>query len=264
MQNNIFQLERFGKLAKRNFYQDNKKNLNNIIAFVGFPVLFFLFNLFNGHTTFSADARLTVMVIIIVLAFIFAPFHFFSETNQPRKGFIDAMLPASLFEKYLLMQLTCLIVAPLMPLVFYGGIDWLLSAIAPNVFRGSALQQLFSSDEFKWDGYMALIVAQQFIFFFNLHFVRNKMVKTIATLFVMQIAIMTILFLVVRLFFWGYVNGTVDGNLEVNILNGKSLLIADGYDVLTVMTQILRILLHIVLPIGLVIGSYFRFKSIRY
>lgn len=111
---------------------------------------------------------------------------------------------------------------------------------------------------------MALIVAQQFIFFFNLHFVRNKMVKTIATLFVMQIAIMTILFLVVRLFFWGYVNGTVDGNLEVNILNGKSLLIADGYDVLTVLTQILRILLHIVLPIGLVVGSYFRFKSIRY
>lgn len=264
MQNNIFQFDRFSMLLRRTFFQEGKKKLHTIIGFLGFPVLIFLINILYGSEMLDINSRSKLLSVIVLFFIIFAPFNFFLEYNHPKRGLINAMLPASLFEKYLSMQFVCIIVAPLLPIALYGGMDFILASIFPNVLQGSALSEFLNFKASSWEFYVMLFVTQQLIFFFNLHFVANKQIKTLASIILIPIVMISIFLLMIKLFASEFFTNDFDHSMNINIPSGKSLMIHQGDPLITVLIQLWRIFANIVLPIILVIGSYFRMKTIRY
>lgn len=263
MQNNIFQFDRFFKLMKRGITHQPKKKLQMVIGFTGIPILAFLINISNGRDIFDVGSRANFLSAIVFVIFIASPFTFFKEINHPKRGLIDAMLPASTLEKYLLMQLTCVIVAPLIPIVLYGGMDFILASIFPNILQGFALSEFLNFKASSWEFYVMLFVTQQLIFFFNLHFVANKQIKTLASIILIPIVMISIFLLMIKLFASDFFTN-YDHNMNINIPSGKSLMIHQGDPLITVLIQLWRIFADIVLPVILVIGSYFRMKTIRY
>lgn len=265
MQNNIFQLDRFYKLLKRKMlFQSKKTIIQTIISFVGIPLLFLTVALISGDD-FGLTTRTSFFMAIMIGLFLAAPFHYFSDINEPRKGLMDAMLPASLLEKYIMMQFTCLIVAPLLPFVMFGGTDWIISTLAPSSFDGSVYSNLKSVKEIPWDMLMSGIALQQLVIFFNMHFIRNKKIKTLGTIIVLHIAGMLLFFLAIRLFAWDFVTGSMTGaDININLLNGDSLFFSLKDHPIIILIQLTRIFAAIILPTGLLIGSYYKLKSIKF
>ncbi len=263
MSNNIFDINRFGKLTYRKWFHPTNFAWRTVFSFASLPLLFLLFNLMGDSSTVSLGSRYNVLVFLIVLSIVFSPFIFFFNYNHPKKGIIDAMLPASILEKYLVMQLTGIIYAPLLVVVLYGGMDSLLALLFPKVMSGFAVAQFVSLVELNWEKILILFTLQQCILFCNLWFRRNKPLKTFGVIMLFHIILTGI---VVGLFFIFIDDMPHMVGVTFNVYEGRgqSLLIKSGDHPSVVIIQLLRIFVDIVMPIGLVIGSYFMLKTKRY
>ena len=262
MQNNTFQFNRFFRLIKRELNHQTKTKLFFLIAFGGLPVFLFLLNILQGNDFLDVNARMNFLLIIMTIIFIFSPFIFFYGVNHPKKGLIDVMLPASVFEKYLYMQLASIITAPLFALVVYGGVDAVLSLLAPSVFKGSAVvHTIIYLQNTGWQTYTNLFIFQQLIFFFNLYFVTHKLLKTIGTALVFQIALTALVILIIKLAFPMLFENE---DLYINIPGKGSLIFAQSDSAIEVIMKSFRLFFYFIFPVTLVIGSYLRMKSIRY
>ena len=171
------------------------------------------------------------------------------------------MLPASATEKYVAIQLTCL-VAPLAMLLLFGATDSLLAFIFPKVYGGyavtSTVKDFFSLGTLTQD-----FVLMQIILFCNLLFTRRKILKTIGVFILTLIAFLAIAGIGITI--WNSM--TPISNFEDNSFNfgSRSLFDIRANDHPFVVTvQILRIFLQIVLPILLMIGSYWVLKNKKY
>ncbi len=257
MQNNIFQLHRFYKLLKRKvLFQSKKSILFMMISYVGLPLLFLVIGIISGDGIDLMTRKSFFMLGLSVL-FVFAPFHYFIDINEPRKGLIDAMLPASILEKYIMMQFSCIVIAPLLPFVLFGGTDWIVTTLAPNTFDGSIYSSLNPIKDVPWDMLMGIFVIQQLVLFFNMHFLRQKQIKTLGAIAFLQIAGLMFIVGLASIF-------RATGTHNIQITTGKSLLFSFSDNPFFVITQLTRIFTLVILPIVLVVISYDKLKSIKY
>ena len=107
------------------------------------------------------------------------------------------MLPASVLEKFVVMQMVCMISAPLMVLVFLGGSDALMTALFPKYQDGYAIAHFFNN-RLTTDGVLLALLSLQAVFFANLFFVRRKILKSIASFLVIKLLIAIVILAVVK------------------------------------------------------------------
>lgn len=262
MTNNIFQFNRFGTLIARHTSLKTKIWLQSMIIFAGLPVFFLLLNASNIGVNIDQSDRASLLEFIVYFTFIFAPFAHFYSNNHPKKGLTEVMLPASVLEKYVSMQFVCIVIAPLAALLPYGAADSLLALIFPNIYGGYALTEAFASD-LKFEPLMILLLFQQIIFFCNLIFIRRKVIKTGGVFVISLIVLVTLLAAIGTI--WGNRIENIEGDNYSYNFNDRALFeIYPNDHPALVALQIFRILVVIVAPVALMIGSYFVMKNKRY
>lgn len=262
MINNIFHLQRFSKLFVRNLKSNPRTWLQSTLVFAGMPVLFLVLNIADFGINPSLSFRSNVFELMIGISFIIAPFTQFFNYNHPKKGLTEVMLPASVLEKYVMMQLVCIVVAPLSIFVLYGGMDSLLALIFPRIFEGYAVQQFFQNP-ISLNDFSQMFLIQQTILLCNLLFTRRKVLKT-AGVFILA----SIVFLAIAgLGMYIMESQNLFDNVEnINFtLSSRSLFEIHVNDHPFVITaQLVRIFIQVVLPVALIVASYFVMKKKRY
>ena len=260
MNNNTFQLERFSSLVVRTLNQNKRIFIISALVFAGIPLLLFLFNMMMIEPT-SFYHRDVLFRLLPYVTFIFSPFIFFYSINHPKKGLTEVMLPASILEKYINMMVFCMIIAPMSAIVLYGAMDSLIALIFPKYFNGYVITE-FKTLFTDWRNLLYLNLYMQIIFFFNLLFSRHKILKTIGAYMIIGIAI--IVFMVIGVTIAAR-NGLFVSGLEVISVNHRGMFEFNRNDnLLEVFFQLNQIFITILIPIGLMISSYFILKNKRY
>lgn len=261
MTNNTFHPTRFCRLLARNLRQNPKSWVLGIAIFAGLPLLFLVLNIADIGISTTQSNRISFLEFFTNAAFVFSPFVLFYNYNHPKKGLTDVMLPASVLEKYAAMQLSCIVLAPLAVLVLFGIPDSLFALVFPKTYGGYAVPGAIT-DFFSWDTFSENFIIQQFILFCNLLFVRRKVLKTIGISIGILILFLTIFGIGVAIFNMESPNEVQDINLSIGNRGIFEIYLNDNP--VTISIQIVRIILQVVLPILLVIGSYFVMKNKKY
>lgn len=263
MNNNIFQFKRIGMLINRTFQQNSKTLLNNALVLAGLPILFLLLDRLGSGEGPYLLYRSNFLTFLVGVFFIFSPFFYYYFYNHPQKGLSEVMLPASVLEKFVVKQMVCMIFAPLMVLVFFGGSDALLTILFPKYHNGYAIAYFFNN-RLTADGVLLSFLSMQAIFFSNLFFVRRKLLKTTASFMIINLLILIVLIAVFKVMeSFGYFN-EVTGNMNFS-LNERGLFeFYTGDHPLVTFLLIFRMFMGVVMPIILLIGSYRLMKTNRY
>lgn len=263
MINNTFQLDRFSKVIGRTFKQNKKAWFTSMLVFVGVPLLLFLFIL-TGFVSTSLVTRRIYFYLIVPNAFILSPLIYFYSVNHPKKGLNDVMLPASVFEKYLNMMLFCMIIVPISALVLYVAMDSLIALIFPQYFNGFAIDEFMNLFR-DWIGLLNIFLIMQIVFFFNVLFSSRKILKTIVAFMLIGVAITILSGTVMIIADQAGVFESLATN-DITKFEGErgyfDIYKSDHF--LMIFIQLIKIFLQIVLPVGLMIGSYFVLKNKRY
>lgn len=269
MNNNIFQFERVGKLIGRTFRQNSKTLLNNTLVLAGLPILFLLIARLTSNEGPALLFRSNFLAFTVGVIFIFSPFFYYYFYNHPKKGLSEVMLPASMLEKFAVMQMVCMISAPLMVLVFLGGSDALMTLLFPKYQDGYAIVHFFNN-RLTTEVVLLAFLSLQAVFFANLFFVRRKILKSIASFIVINMVLSILIIALIKGldvlgFLEGY-EGSVGYKGDINISYGDRGLFDfyRGDHPLMIFMMILRLFMEMVLPILLMLGSYRLMKTNRY
>ena len=263
MNNNIFHPNRFFNLLARSLKSNPKSWLFTIAIFAGLPIIFLILNLTELGFNVRLNDRVAFLQLFMTAAFVFSPFVLFFNYNHPKKGLTEVMLPASTLEKYIVMQLSCILLAPLTTLVLFGGMDSLFSLLFPNAYTGGHAIPIALSDFFSSESLPKNFVTQQAILFCNLLFVKRKVLKTAGTFILAMIVFLTITGIIIGVL--GYQNSFADTkNISLNFGSRGFFEIHINDHPLIITMQVARILVQGVLPVVLAIGSYFVMKNKRY
>lgn len=262
MTNNTFQFDRFYKLIVRNLQRNPKSWMQSILIFAGLPLVFFLINLADFGASVDLANRVFFLSFLTGVAFIFSPFVLFFNYNHPKKGLPEVMLPASVLEKYLVMQLACIVIAPLSIFLLFGGMDSLLAFIFPRIYAGFAVQQFFQ-ESISLNDFSQMFLIQQTIVLCNLLFTRRKVLKTAGVFILTSIVFLTIAGLAMYIVdSQNLFEDAENINLSFGSRNLFEMHVNDHPIVIT--TQLARIFVQVVLPVALIVASYFVMKKKRY
>ncbi len=263
MNNNIFQFNRVGMLFRRTFQQNSKMLLSNALVLAGLPILFLLLDILASGEGPSLSFRSYLLTFIVGAFFIFSPFFYYYSYNHTKKGLSEVMLPASVLEKFVVMQLGCMIFAPLMVLVFFGGSDVILTVLFPKYQTGYAITDFFNN-MLTVDGVLFSFLTLQTLFFCNMLFVRRKLLKTVASLMAVNlIGIIILVTVLSALESSGYFDG-LSGSMSINTNNRGLFEFYKGDHPFITSFMIFRIFMEVVMPIVFMIGSYRIMKTKRY
>ena len=261
MENNTFQVDRFWKLVVRNLKSLKKYWVQSTLIIAGFPLLFFLINISPMRMIIDLEERTSFMFTMVGILMIISPFMLFFNYNHPKKGFTEVMLGASVLEKYLVMQLACLIFIPLTTVMIFCAMDSLLALLIPFFYNGFVIKEIWQRP-IDWQEITFELLYLQAILLFNLLLVRKKVLKTIGVFLLTTIVIITAMVITVTI--W-----KSSGSLElVNIefsLSERGLFDINANDhPLVVLLMVTRIFIQVIVPPAFVIGSYFILKNKRY
>lgn len=240
--NNFFQFNRVVKLARRDIKSYTKKELLLVSVIAAIPLLFLLINLLFRYEVVGVGSRTKLLLNILLFIFAFSPYLFFYRVNHLSKGLTEVMLPASIFEKFIYMQLVVLIFAPLGALLLYGVVDGVLSMVASPLFKGSALWGAYGFfKEASWTDFTSLLILQQLIFLSNLSFRSKKFIKLFGVIIVIQIGLALVAVVISKLFpmeMWEQLSHWIER------VSFKTL--------------------YYLMPLGLAVWSYFKMKSLKF
>lgn len=263
MNNYTFQFKRAGKLIGRTFQQNATTIRNTALVLAAIPIFFLLLGTLTSGEGASLGVRGEILTILVGVFFVISPFFFYKLYNDPKKGLPEVMLPASVLEKFVAMQLTCIIVLPLMAILFFGGVDALLTALFPRHQSGYAIAYFFN-DKVTEETFLIMFLTLQAVFFCNLLFVRGKVLKTIASFVVvnmlLSIVLVSLIMFMESLGFFDEISDDVHINLNEYDLFGffgeENPLVVSGF--------LFKLFMTVVLPIIFMIGSYRLMKTKRY
>ncbi len=263
MNSNRFQFKRVGMLIGRAFQQKDKTMRNTALVLAALPICHFLIAILASGKGPSLDNRGNMLTFWIGAFFILSPFIFYNLYNHPKKGLPEVMLPASVLEKFVAMQVTCIIVFPLMVFLFLGGGDALLTTLFPSYQSGYAIAYFFNNKVTE-ETFLILFLTMQAVFFCNLLFVRRKLLLTIVS-FVIVNSLLSI-FLVTTTSVTeslGYFDAISD-DVHVDVIEGGLFEIFKEENPLVVSGFLFKLFMVVVLPIIFMISSYKLMKTKRY
>lgn len=262
MNSNILNIQRLGKLIYRKWFHPTNFAWRNALPIALIPVFLFLFSFIDDSTVVAIGDRTSLFIFLLVVSIVFAPFFYFFNYNHPKKGIIDAMLPASSLEKFLTLQLTGIIYSPIIVLILYGGVDTLLSVIFPSRMPGLVFAELINSIDVNWEELLLIFTAHQSIMFCNLWFRRNKLLKTFGVFVIFYVVVFGIFIGYFLLFIQSL---DPNSNINFNIFNDNGpLVIRRGDHPAILLIQYFRIFVDIIMPLGLTIGSYLILKKKKF
>ena len=262
MNNNIFNSNRFYKLIIRNLKNTQKYWFQGLLIFAGLPLLILLINLLNIGLGISLYERVSFLKVLISSVVIVSPFALFFNYNNPKKGLTEVMLAASVFEKYVVMQLACLFFLPSIILILFGSVDSLLAFLFPQAHEGYVIQQLIKNSV-DWNRITSIILFQQTVFFFNMLFVNKKAVKTLGVFILYFIALTATI--VITISIWESRIAMADfSNLNFDFSERGLFTIYSNDHPIILFIQFIRIFTQVVVPLIFMIGSYFVMKNKRY
>jgi hypothetical protein len=263
MNSNTFQFKRVGMLIGRAFQLNSKTMLNTALVLAALPIVFLLLHRLTTDNATSLLLRGRILTIIVGMFLGLSPFFFYNAYNHPKKGLPEVMLPASVLEKFVAMQVTCMTVLPLMALLFFGGSDALLTTLFPGYQNGYAIADFFN-DKLTADGVLILFLTFQAVFFCNLLFVNRKVIKTIASFVVVNLLFSIVLVIAISAMeSLGYFDA-ISGNVHVDLNDYGLFELFREDNPLVISGLLFKLFMVVVLPIIFMIGSYRVMKTKRY
>ncbi|MFA5713819.1 MAG: hypothetical protein WC960_06555 [Bacteroidales bacterium] len=252
MANNFFNINRFLLVAKRSVINYSRKERYLAIVVAALPPLFLLVNLLLNYQLIGLEFRTKLLLNIVTILFLFSPYLFFYEINHPSRGLIGVMVPASTFEKFIFMELTTLLFAPLTALSLYGGVDAILSIVAAPLFKGEAIRGVlqFISD-IPFGTLISLLIVQQLVVLSNLLFLSKKFFKLIGSLLAFHFGVGVVALLISLLIPKESWSNLVE-SLIYAVSKGKALF-----------TIVIKIVLSST-AVGLAALSYFRMRKLKF
>ena len=219
--NNTFDIKRFGNVVRRDGMSYFKNFGWTLVVLWSIPVIFWIMAYISDGVYTNRDILISVLMW---LSLIIVPSRLYKNVNDPRKGMLYAMTPASSLEKFLSMIFYCLIVTPIIYMLGAVVIDTLL-VLKPgtNPYDGFIFRDLFgcklsnSSVTINYVGdrranaiiaehlaskslwiykYASMLCVSSIFMFTNMLFKKRKLSKTIGILTLVGIIliILTVVF----------------------------------------------------------------------
>lgn len=260
MNSDFFEINRFGKVMKREFYglSHSKYLLLSIIAGV---VLFLLliYNI-NPGTLFQASERADKYIGITKFLFLLTSILSYKNINHPQKGLVDTMLPASTFEKFLKMQIFSFVIFPLGFLSIAISFDMIFSlALSDEIFYMILPSVITSLSKISITEIWFILFYAQLLFLLNLFLKSHKLLKTLVFIVISHLALFILIIIVSFLiatkgdiFTDTFNKGVYNYDIDLDELIWNSSLCYIG------------IIISYVIIASLMVGSYFKLKSLRY
>ena len=211
--NNTFDIKRFGNVVRHDGMSYFPNFGWTLVVLWSIPVIFWIMTYVSDGVYTNRDILIS---LLMWLSLIIVPSRLYKNVNDPRKGMLYAMTPASSLEKFLSMFLYCVVVTPIVYMLGAIAIDTIL-ALKPGTnpydgfifkdFKGLLLPDLVHVGddemnrqfaEYILDKNRILINIIQYLcvssifMFTNMLFKKRKLSKTIGILTLIGI-ILTIL-----------------------------------------------------------------------
>ena len=211
--NNTFDIKRFGNVVRHDGMSYFPNFGWTLVVLWSIPVIFWIMTYVSDGVYTNRDILIS---LLMWLSLIIVPSRLYKNVNDPRKGMLYAMTPASSLEKFLRMFLYCVVVTPIVYMLGAIAIDTIL-ALKPGTnpydgfifkdFKGLLLPDLVHVGddemnrqfaEYILDKNRILINIIQYLcvssifMFTNMLFKKRKLSKTIGILTLIGI-ILTIL-----------------------------------------------------------------------
>jgi hypothetical protein len=279
--NNTFDLNRFGKVLRR----DGSIYIRNfgltLAILCGIPIVGWLLTLIFGFTMPTLPRWITIYFLVI-LSVILVPAKAFGDINLPREGVRYAILPVSNMEKFFSYALYCLL-TPVVILLAAWGIDSLLTLLPfggfthyikslgfGNIMKDfiveisemtgddltdaegfDVLMKMFTSG-YTYSFIVGIIFNVGFFMFGNLLFKTHKTAKSLGCM----IGISYVLSMILQLFLITIGKSVITNPEMFNDINTIS--------EFTTNTVWFNNIFHTILAIGIFIGVFFKLKTQKY
>lgn len=249
--NNIFSINRFGKL----FLLETKTTLSNywitIISFIAVYFVFYLIDIFFfDFTLFTPQIRIITITAFVLISLFIAPSKIYGNVNEKNKGVIYALLPVSAFEKLISMSLNIILLPVIGLSILLLAIDTLL-VILPflNDSYTTIWNSILERELFTVEQFVTLGIVFSFALYGNLLFKKHKTGKTLLSFLGINMLVAIILSHI-------FISSTISDD-SISALLSTDIDNNTIYDILYYLYTGLS-------PIVLLVLSYFRIKNQRY
>jgi hypothetical protein len=262
--NEIFSFKRYSMLLTKEL-KERKIIILKMAGIVSIIVLGIWLTaiLLRGGSGVSPSFRFSMMIMILVVTMIAAPFNLYKSYNHPKKGIDYALLPTSVYEKYFSMLTIVVIITPITILATLMLTDFVLSIITPSVFNGFAFSGKINEISFS-SIYDVLIVQWAFIFG-NFLFKKSKITKTISLGIGIYLVIGLILASTVKSLVFGQVDNSVNFSMEINNLSD---LLANNSDdeanKIRLLLYTTKAIVYYIIPAGCLGGTLLKMRNQQY
>ena len=260
--NKTFNINRFGKVLKYDAMSYFKNFGWTLVVLLAIPIVIWLF-LYSNINELGAtmdSGRYGFLMSLLIIAMILAPSRLYKNCNDPKKGILFAMLPASNLEKFLSMFLFCFVVTPVLYIIGAVSVDVILTLIpGKNPYEEFIFKQILHTDLLRIDCFywgmiimnlpfyqvFVLLSCASIFMFTNILFKKRKVSKTIGMLVLWGIIFMII---IIRIFLYleGLYSG-YEGEFEGAIPNEYELILSKwvyyGYYVFNIISSTLMLYL---------------------
>lgn len=134
--NNVFNINRFGKVLAKDGADFFPKFGWPLVILIAIPLLFWILGFIEKDTTIGIDTRKLLIIKLCLLGVLLVPARLYRDYNDSKKGMAHALLPASSLEKFLSMIIFCMIVTPIVILFGNVVLDIILTIIPHSPYQG--------------------------------------------------------------------------------------------------------------------------------
>lgn len=266
--NETFSFNRYSKLLKKEF-TERAPMMTKIAAIFSLILVGYWITLLLFGNDSAADSRLNYALLATVLTMIIAPFNLYKSYNHKKKGIDYILLPASVTEKFLSMQVLCVIVLPAIVFISVMLTDLVFSAISPTVFQGSAVAEFFGKGR-PFADIIETFIFQQGCILGNFVFRKSKIFKTMISGTVLFIVFASILTFCMTVIFKDQMVAiqNMGTNLQINAINYpgvKDIMInGQNYEMLSGIRYVTIAIYYILFPAAFIGGTYYKMKTQQY
>lgn len=247
----VFNMHRFANLIKREFVLYNKSYIFLICGVAAYYVIAMLMD-----SVYSSQMLQVMPVVYFVLIIYVAPF--LDKSLEDSNAVFSFSLPASTFERFLILWTKCVIVMPLLVLITSSFLDFVSSFFLETKPFLSEIDSLRS---------LHLLFAIQSLFFFGyVYFKKKAFVKTVMAIAIFFIVIVVVSKIIITQFHpeISHIRNSMDP-LFVYDYSGYSIFADKSFTRVdtgtTILFDIAKYIIMTLFPLGMWVLSFFKLRE---
>lgn len=248
--NAVFDLNRFINLERRNLLNHKNHFCYASLAIIGYSIFTLLLFYITGMGLFM---RSIYPLCVVFIAFLPG---FFEKGIRKENSTFDMLLPASTFEKYLILIINYTII---IPLICFGVISviGLITELFVGADKSSIIQEALSfSQNFTIKRYLETLGFQSIILVGYTYFKRFSVVKT--TLIIVGIVVtLQIVFLIATIIIIGSAESLAAINIKLSQQADNSFIL-ELYNKIKIISEIV---LTMIFPFGLWVVGFLKLRE---